>query len=203
MSKYVVILDNGHGKERKGKRSPKGMLTDPDGTALFEYEFNRDIVCRMEPLLQAQGIEYHILVPESKDLSLGARCRRERKLIADNPGNSYFTISIHANAGKGTGWEVWTSPGQTESDVLAEFLYEAGERQLGDRWRFRSDTSDGDHDKESKFYILVNTLGPCALTENLFMDTKKDLAFLISDEGRQEIAELHVDGIKQYLESKN
>ena len=38
--KPLIILDNGHGKETKGKRSPKW----DDGTQLFEWEFNRAIV---------------------------------------------------------------------------------------------------------------------------------------------------------------
>ena len=39
----VVILDNGHGSETSGKRSPKWA----DGKQIFEYEFNRDVVKRI------------------------------------------------------------------------------------------------------------------------------------------------------------
>ena len=41
--KSMVILDNGHGKETSGKRSPIWS----DGSQLFEWEFNRDIVQRI------------------------------------------------------------------------------------------------------------------------------------------------------------
>ena len=37
--KPIVILDNGHGEETAGKRSPVWG----DGSQLFEWEFNRDI----------------------------------------------------------------------------------------------------------------------------------------------------------------
>ena len=38
-----VLIDNGHGVDTKGKRSPVW----PDGRQLFEWEFNRDIAKRV------------------------------------------------------------------------------------------------------------------------------------------------------------
>lgn len=43
-----ILLDNGHGYDTPGKRSPIW----PDGSQLFEWEFNRDIVSRIEILLK-------------------------------------------------------------------------------------------------------------------------------------------------------
>ncbi len=65
--------------------------------------------------------------------------------------------------------------------------------------RLRTDTSDGDADLESNFYILRHTLCPTVLTENLFMTNKQDLAFLESPAGQQAIVNLHVEGITEYL----
>ena len=98
----TVILDNGHGYETPGKRSPKW----PDGTQLFEHEFNRDIVNRVAEQLDEAGIKYVILVPEKNDISLQERVKRANK-IWKNTGKKWFGISIHANAGGGTGFEVW------------------------------------------------------------------------------------------------
>ena len=39
----VIVLDNGHGENTPGKRSPKLE----DGSQFFEWEFNRDIVNRI------------------------------------------------------------------------------------------------------------------------------------------------------------
>lgn len=39
----MVILDAGHGYNTKGKRSPVWS----DGSQLFEWEFNRDVVKRI------------------------------------------------------------------------------------------------------------------------------------------------------------
>lgn len=69
--KLIPILDNGHGQETPGKRSPVWK----DGTQLFEYEFNRDIVKRIVQKLKCAGIEHKILVPELTDITLGERCR--------------------------------------------------------------------------------------------------------------------------------
>ena len=59
--------------------------------------------------------------------------------------------------------------------------------------------SDGDMDKESNFYVLKNTNCPAVLTENFFMDSKKDLEYLNSDLGFYQIVKTHVDGIMNYI----
>ena len=47
----LVIIDNGHGVDTKGKCSP----TYKDGSKLWEYEFNRDIAARIAYLRCEQG----------------------------------------------------------------------------------------------------------------------------------------------------
>lgn len=190
----MVILDNGHGENTHGKRSPEGMLTEDGMTALYEFEFNRDIVDRLIKMCDQNGIDFYELVPESEDISLTERCERVNKIFAKNP--KAYLVSIHANAGGGTGWEVFTSPGETRSDKIAEVFFKEAEKELVE-FRMRSDNSDNDHDKEARFTMLTKTNCPAILTENLFMDHEKDLAFLISDEGRQRIAELHFRAIER------
>lgn len=63
----------------------------------------------------------------------------------------------------------------------------------------RFDWSDGDADFEQDFYILKHTLCPAVLTENLFMTNKDDVEFLESEEGKEDIVRLHVEGIINYL----
>ena len=191
-----VIIDNGHGINCPGKRSPKGMLTHPDGTALFEWEFNRDVVCRLMPMLEAAKIPYDELVPESEDISLSKRVQRANDIYRAD--NSAFLISIHANAGGGTGFEIFTSVGQTKSDHIAEIFAQEAKKAFPE-FRMRFDNSEegvnADSDKEAHFYMLRKTICPAVLTENFFMDHEKDLAFIISDEGRQRVAKMHFDAI--------
>ena len=189
----TVILDAGHGYETPGKRSPKW----PDGTQLFEWEFNRDIVKRIAKQLEQSGIKYHILVPEDKDISLQERVKRANKIYSDTK-KKCFGISVHANAGGGTGWEVWTSIGKTKSDDIATILWEEMKTEFPSK-KMRLDTSDGDVDKESNFYILKNTKCPFCLTENFFMDYYPDCQLIMSQSGRQKIANAHVRAIKKIL----
>lgn len=192
MKKSLIILDAGHGKDTPGKRSPVWA----DGSQLFEYEFNRDQVRRIA-LLLPKGFTY-ILVPELTDIPLWQRVRRVNLVAARNP--NILLVSIHANAGGGTGWEVWTSPGQTESDQHATGLFNALSPVMqAAGFPMRKDTVDGDVDKESRFQILTGTNCPAVLTENLFMDTLKDCKYIMSNEGRQAIAAAHANYLKTLL----
>ena len=188
----MIILDNGHGYDTYGKASPLW----PDGTQLLEYEFNRDIVNRIHRALQKINIKSTVLVPEAIDISLKVRCQRANDIYRNFP--DAFLISVHGNAGGGSGWEVWTSPGETESDKIATIMEKSARAHLHG-FRIRTDYCDGDPDKESKFSILVHTRCPAILTENLFYDNYSDCLFMNSEKGRQVIADLHVDAIINYL----
>jgi N-acetylmuramoyl-L-alanine amidase len=193
MSK-LIILDAGHGENTPGKRSPVWA----DGSQLFEYEFNRDIVRRVSVELGRHGINSHILVPEYTDVSLAERVRRANEVYRKN-GAGTFLVSVHANAGGGTGWECFTTPGVTKSDAIATAFCEQAEKAFGKDWKIRKDTSDGDPDKESAFYILQHTACPAVLTENFFMDTERDCRFIMSEAGRKQVADVHVDAIKRAM----
>lgn len=191
----MVILDNGHGLETSGKRSPLW----PDSTQLFEGEFSRDITHRIHKRLTDLNIPCSILVKEARDIKLQTRCDRANAIYRMYPGS--FIISIHGNAGGGEGWEVWTSPGETESDKIATCLYNSAKAFLVG-YKMRNDYSDEDPDKESQFYILKKTLCPAVLTENLFFDDEEECRFMLSDFGRELIAKLHVFGIQDYLNQR-
>ena len=184
----LVLLDNGHGRNTPGKRSPVWR----DGSQLYEWEFNRKLVREISIRLRNLGIENKILVPEKEDISLAERCRRVNNIYKER--KDVILISIHANAGGGTGWEAWTSVGETKSDYYAKLLYNSAGNYLKG-WKIRTNYSDGDPDWESQFYILKNTWCPAVLTENMFMDNEKDCRFMMSDEGIETLAALHVDAI--------
>lgn len=189
----IVLIDNGHGCDTAGKRSPDGRL--------LEYAYTREIAKRLEQALQERGIKCVRITPEDTDISLGERCRRANKYGADNA----ILVSIHCNAappndGKwhsARGWEAWTSVGQTKADKLATCLYEAAGRA---GFKLRKDETDGDPDKEGHLYILKHTICPAVLTENLFQDNREDVDFLLSPEGKKAITDLHVKGIMRFIE---
>ena len=54
---------------------------------------------------------------------------------------------------------------------------------------------------EENFTVLVLAKCPAILTENLFYDNKEEVKFLLSDEGREAIAQYHVNAILKIEES--
>lgn len=182
MNKKLWILDNGHGKDTLGKRSPVY-----DGKQLMEWEFTRDIVSRLSILLGWAGIECMVLVPEDRDVSLSERVRRAN-MWGDR---SSVLVSIHANAGGGRGLEVFTSKGQTISDEIATVFLSSMALTFPEV-RIRADLQDGDPDKEANFTVLARTSMPAILTENFFMDTEAECKkYLMTDMGRDLIALAH------------
>lgn len=190
MQRIIPLLDNGHGQHTRGKRSPVWA----DGTQLFEWSFNRDIVRRIAAKLKADGIKFEILVPEETDVSLQERCRRANQY--QQMYNNCVLFSIHGNAGGGTGWECYTSKGTTKADEIAKLLYQEAEKEFTG-WKIRKDFVDGDADKEANFYILRHTICPAVLTENFFFDNEKDCKLMLSEDGRERIAKIHINVIKK------
>ena len=199
----VIILDNGHAKSTPGKRSP---IFDDGKTQFFEYEFNRDIVKRISEKLEKLGIKYYIIVPElEEDIKLTKRANRANEICKKYGTGKCLLISVHANAAgngktwmKGRGWSVYTTKGVTKSDKIATIFFEEAEKLLPKyNMTLRKDMSDGDPDYEENFTIIYAALCPAILTENLFYDNKIDVDFLMSEEGRDVIADIHVNAIKR------
>lgn len=192
-----ILIDNGHGIDTPGKRSPDGVLR--------EYAWNRMIAGRVVTALTDLGHDAQLLVPELEDIPLPERCQRVNELCRCLGKENVALISIHANAaGKGdrwydvTGWSAYTTRGNTRADALATCLYEAARQHLPGQ-RLRTDYVEGDPDLEADFYIIRRTLCPSVLVENMFMDGRKDYEFLLSADGQQAIVNLHVAGICRYL----
>lgn len=192
-----ILIDNGHGVETPGKRSPDGLLR--------EYAWNRLIAGRVVSALTDLGHDAELLVPEEADIPLPERCRRVNDVCLHLGKENVILISIHANAaGRGdrwydvTGWCAYTTRGNTRADALATCLYEAARFHLPGQ-KLRTDYTDGDPDLESDFYILRRTLPASVLVENFFMDSHHDCDLLLSEEGQQAIVNLHIDGICRYL----
>lgn len=190
----VFLLDNGHGKETPGKRSPVW----PDGSQLFEWSFNRDLASRIKEKAIRSGLLVVELVPETEDVSLEERVRRANKWHDVTNGRAVL-ISIHANAGGGTGFEVYTSPGTTKADRIATVIFN-GIKAAFPGMKMRADESDGDPDKEAGFYILKKTRCPAVLVENLFMDNYADCRFLFQEDFKNRLADAYVEAMQKINE---
>ena len=193
----TILLDPGHGSDTPGKRSPDGRFR--------EYAFNRDIAARVASELTSLGLNAEIIVPELTDIPLKERVSRINSRCAALGKENVVLVSIHANAaGNGSkwmnarGWSCYTSKGDTAADVLATCICEAAAKYFKDL-RIRTDFSDGDPDFEESFYVLRRTTCPAVLVENFFYDNPDDLRFLESEEGKELVAKVIMEGITTYI----
>lgn len=161
----------------------------------------------MAAKLTSIGLNAEIIVPELTDIPLKERASRINARCAALGAGNAICISIHANAaGNGSkwmnarGWSCYTSKGDTAADALATCLCEAAAKYFKDL-RILTDFSDGDPDFEESFYVLRHTTCPAVLVENFFYDNPDDLKFLESEEGRDAIVNVIIEGVTSYLDA--
>ena len=192
-----VLIDPGHGIDTPGKRSPDGKFR--------EYLWNRQVADLLGARLVAMGIDASPVVTETNDIPLSTRVQRVNRICSKIGASNVMLVSIHANAaGNGgwknaKGWSCYTSKGNTESDRIAECLYDAFEKEFPDR-KIRKDLSDGDRDWEENFYVLAKSRCPAVLLENFFYDNLEECAFLLKEETKERIASAAALGIARYLD---
>ena len=111
-SSTKILIDNGHGSDTPGKRSPDGRF--------LEYAFNRDIAARVASKLTSLGLNAEIIVPELTDVPLKERVSRINARCTALGKQNVILVSIHANAAgnglqwtKPHGWSIYTSKGRT------------------------------------------------------------------------------------------
>lgn len=209
-SKIIVLLDNGHGKNTPGKRSPKLE----NGKQLFEWAYVREIVNGIAKKLQEENISYYLVHPEeneingqSNDLILRTTRANTYHSKAKKEGKTTVFISVHVNASgissktgwnKASGWTVYIAKQCSDNSLkLAQLLYSEAEKcgLKGNR------SVPKDRAWRNDFWVLRRTNMPAVLTENLFMDNKEEVEYLLSEEGKKSIIDLHVEGIKQYIDN--
>jgi len=169
-----IVLDAGHG----GK--------DPGATAngLKEKDLTLAIVKHIGRMLsEYEGVEVHYTRTDDRFLELSERAAIANKLKAD-----YF-ISVHINAGGGTGFESYIYNGSVSAKTIAYQNVVHGEimKAIGnvkDRGK-----------KRANYAVLRETKMPAILTENLFIDNKTDAAKLKSEQFLLQVAYGHVQGI--------
>ena len=205
VSKIKILIDNGHGNNTAGKRSPWSANKVPPEIEFYEYRWNREIAKPVVEELLKRGYDAELLVKEEKDISLTERANRVNKICNNLGTSNVILISIHSNAaGNGTkwlngqGWEAYSTVGVTKSDKLAECLYAEAEKNFKGR-KIRRDYSDGDSDKEANFAIIYKSACPAVLTENFFYDNVDDVQYILSNEGREAVIKTHVNGIINYI----
>lgn len=184
-----LYIDAGHGGKDPGVIGPGGLR---------EADLTVDVAGRVAAMAMASGWEIQLSRSGSEGVSLASRA------VSANAWGADLFVSIHGNGAVNPtahGFEVWTSPGQTESDEVAEAMAKT--------WRvsfpvdvMRCDLSDGDLDKESPFYVLVHTRCRAVLVEVGFVSNPASEKLLATPSHRAAIARAIVDGINAWRASR-
>ena len=170
-------INGGHGPTDPGAIGPKG---------LEERDVAKAVALAVCDLLTAAGHEAQFV--QSDDL--------QEICDLSNAWESDAFISIHCNGFSNpaaNGFEVWTSPGQTAADQIAESIFSAYQAAIG--LAPRTDTSDGDSDKEGHLYVVMRTECPAVLVELAFITNPHEETLLASPDWQQQAAQAIVTGL--------
>jgi len=203
MSKYTWLLDPGHGGiiegayQTAGKRSPHF----PDGSVLYEGEFNRDVVGRIIKLCHDYNSDCINLVDTQEDLPLRHRVSKANLFHKENKNSIY--VSVHANA-FGNGRDFNQAKGVCTfhhyRSASGKRLALSLQRWLADLAPFR-DRGVISNDAWANFYVLRKTHMPAVLSENGFMTNFDDASALMDPDTRQAVANAHFAMIQEIEEN--
>lgn len=207
-SKVCVIIDPAHGINTAGKGSPFTLNNVPPHLEFREYLWSREICLMLATELEKKGLEVFFTVTGDEEPGLLFRYMAANSHINQHPEMHHIFISIHNNAaGNGSkwcnarGWSAYTTPGQNNSDKLAECLYDEIEKHSDYTGiKIRTDKRDGDRDCEANFAVLKGVRCPAVLTENLFQDNEDDVRLLQNSTVKKLIVKAHVEGICKFID---
>lgn len=170
-----IYLDPGHGGSDPGAQ----------GNGLQEKNLTLDIAVRIRDILVNEYENVEVRMSRTGDTTVSLA---QRTNDANSWGADYF-LSIHINAGGGTGFESFrhtSAPAQTaryQSIIHPEIALESLFRDRGM--------------KTANFHVLRETRMPALLTENGFIDHATDASRLQNASVRASIARGHVIGLEK------
>jgi N-acetylmuramoyl-L-alanine amidase len=220
-SNICVVVESGHGKIlnnvylTQGKQSPEWS----DGLKIYEgYSCGMLATDLVSSLLYAD-IDAFLLNSEAYDYTNLVRAERVNSWLKLD--NRIIFISLHHNAqptdkadytdnygykgyikGGASGIEIFTSVGQTKSDLIADYIYTELRNEFTDL-KFRCDWADKDADKEANFTVLAASQSPAVLIEWLFMTTYSDCKIIANKDYRKRYVEALTRAMIYYNNSLN
>ncbi len=174
MSKLIAI-DNGHGLNTPGKRTP----LFPDSSFMHEWEFNHAVAKYLEAELLRCGFKTLMLSDTEEDTPLQRRTDRCNKANAD------FCVSIHYNAmgnswqTTATGTETYSYPGNSTDAKYASIIHPYLVQATGLKDRGC---------KQADFHMIREPKCPAILIEFGFMDNHIDADLALQDSFRTRCA---------------
>lgn len=175
-----IFIDPGHGGQ------------DPGATAngLQEKSLCLTIALKLRDILQRDYMGHQLKLSRTHDQTLSLR---ERTDMANRWGADYV-VSIHINAGGGTGFESYIYNGTYKNKLKTDQLRAVIHEKIVKMSEF---TDRGK--KEANFHMLRESLMPAILTENGFIDNTKDAKRLRDMDFLARIAAAHARGLARAL----
>lgn len=168
-----IFLDAGHG----GKDS--GAV----GNGLKEKDLTLSIVKRIGKFLgDYEGVQVFYSRTGDTYPSLSERASMANKAGAD------FFISVHINAGGGTGFETFAYTNVSSKTIAYQNVMHEEIKKLMGNVKDRGK-------KRGNLAVLRQSKMPAILTENLFIDTTADAKLLKQETFLDKVAQGHVTGI--------
>jgi len=184
----LVAISDGHELTTAGKRTPP--IPELNGRVIKENEFNKAVALLLEAELKRCGFDV-INVSSTDNDSLSDRTNRANNAKAD------IFVAIHYNAFDGKfdaydpeGLSVHIYPGSKEGRKLAESVL---------KYLIQGTTQKNRGIKENNFHVLRETKMPAILTENGFMDNKREAMLMLDPDFQKEVAVEHAKGICDYF----
>lgn len=210
----IVCLGTAHRLREAGKQSPDGRLRE----CVYSREIVKEVAARLQAMDCHAVTDFEPLDLPKTMQSPSAKQERQRELAMrvnfvnelcrQNGKQNVIYVCIHVDASppvdnkwhQANGWSVRVgTKASAKSKLLADCLYDAAKAK-GLKVRQPSLKPLQKYWPQN-LYVLNQTSCPAVLTENLFQDNINDVDFLLSEEGRQIIVDLHVEGIIKYIES--
>lgn len=186
-----IVEDPGHGGRDPGAIGPAGVQEK-----MITLAVARKVAEILRPVADVR-------LTREDDRVLGASIITDLQVRADmaNSWGADVFVSIHCNSAadrSAHGCEVYTSPGQTSADALAESIIKSMEAALPEL-TLRKDLADGDSDKEAAFAVLMWTKMPAVLIELGFISNPSEEALLENPAFQGRAARAIAEGIAKYL----
>lgn len=151
---YLVCLNDGHGLKPSptpGKRTPN----IPGIGVIYENQFNRAVIGLLDKELKRCGFQTILSAPTDIDTPLISRTNLANSKKAD------IFVSVHYNAGGGSGVESYYFPGSKEGERVAKLIH---------KYVIQGTKQNNRGVKTARFFVLRKTSMPAALIEFGFMD---------------------------------
>jgi N-acetylmuramoyl-L-alanine amidase len=199
MNKYLIAVDNGHGMETAGKRTPptpEPWFGKKKGDIIHEKEFNKPTAEYLIKALERCGFDTINVSPGTDDIPLRLR------YTAANNAKADLYVSKHYNAKDGK----WGTQNGIET-IVSQYA-SANSKRLGElvqaelvKEHKRTDRGVKTDIVQSKMNIAVlrYTNMPAILTESGFMDNLEEAKTMLDPEFQKADAEATCRGICKYF----